>query len=127
LTLYLPNLRFPRNVVRLLAFRSRLPSLDLCLLSPILKTIDFFIRQIAKGPFRKIAERHGADPDPFQPDHRTSHTVEHAPYLAFPSFVDRDLDPGVGLFLPDLLYFCGSSLAVIEINAFLEVVYLAVF
>jgi hypothetical protein len=55
------------------------------------------------------------------------HAVEHAPYLAFPSFVDRDLEPGVGLFFSDLFDPCRSGLAVIEVNTLLEVVYLAVF
>jgi hypothetical protein len=56
-----------------------------------------------------------------------AHAVEHAPHLALPSFVDRDLEPGVCLFFSDLLEFCRGRLAVIEINSLLEVVYLAVF
>jgi hypothetical protein len=56
-----------------------------------------------------------------------AHAVEHAPYLALSAFVDRDLEPWVGLFLSDLLDLCRSCLAVIEINSLLKVVYLAGF
>jgi hypothetical protein len=87
----------------------------------------FIGRQITEGAFRQIAEHQTAGPDPLQSDHRVAHAVEHAPHLALPSLVDRDLEPGVGLFFPDLLELCRSGLAVIEINSLLEVFYLAVF
>lgn len=82
--------------------------------------------QIAECPFRQTAERQTSGPDPLQSDHRVAHAVEHAPHLALSAFVDRDLEPGVGLFFSDLLQFCRSGLAIIEINSLLKAVYLAV-
>jgi hypothetical protein len=112
---------------RFLASDCRLRTTDFCLESKFFQTRYLVRRQIAEGPFRQITERLVAGSDPFQSYHRVAHAVEHAPYLAFPPFVDRDLKPGVGLFLSDLFDLSRSGLAVIEINTFLEVVYLAVF
>lgn len=77
---------------------------------------DLFRRQIAHSAFGKIAQRKPAGPDPFQTDHGMSHVVEHAAHLPLPAFVDRDLDPGIGLFLTDLLDLRRCGLPVLQEN-----------
>jgi len=64
--------------------------------------------------FCKIAQREPSGLDPFEPDHGMSHVVEHAPHLALPAFVDRDIDPGVRFFLPDLSDLGRRGLAVLQ-------------
>lgn len=67
--------------------------------------------------FCKIAQREPSGLDPFEPDHGMTHVVEHAPHLALPAFVDRDIDPGVRFFLPDLPDLGRRGLAVLQKDA----------
>src|SRR5208283_3321622 len=69
----------------------------------------------------KISERKVAGPDPLEFDHRMTHPIEHASYLAFSALVDRDLKPGVCLFLPDLLDLCRRGPSVFKIDTLLEI------
>ena len=72
------------------------------------------------GAFSKIAQCEPSGLDPFEPDHGMSHVVEHAPHLALPAFVDRDIQPGVRFFLPDLPDLGWRGLAVLQENACFE-------
>jgi hypothetical protein len=70
---------------------------------------------------RKFSEVQVADLGPFQFDHGMAGEVDHAPYLAFSAFMDRDLDPGVGLFLAKLSDPGRRRLAVFEENSLFKV------
>jgi hypothetical protein len=48
------------------------------------------------------------------------HVVEHAAHLPLPAFVDRDLKPGICLFLPYLFYLCRRGLSVLQEDACFE-------
>jgi hypothetical protein len=93
---------------------------DIGLLGRSPEYADLFMRQIAHSAFRKVAQREPAGLDPFESDHGVSHVVEHAAHLPLPSFVDRDLEPGIGLFLPDLFYLCRRGLPVLQKDACFE-------
>ena len=70
--------------------------------------------------FSEITQREPSGLDPFEPDHGVTHVIEHAPHLALPAFVDRDIYPGVRFFLADLPDLCRSGLAVLQENACFE-------
>ena len=72
------------------------------------------------GAFSKIAQCEPSGLDPFESDHGMSHVVEHAPHLALPAFVDRNIDPGVRFFLPDFPDLGRRGLAVLQENACFE-------
>jgi len=115
LVLLLPDLR-------LLSFA--LGFIDPYLLAAVIGLLSCFSqkgnlrgRKMAIGAFCKIAQREPSGLDPFEPDHGMSHVVEHAPHLALPAFVDRDIDPGVRFFLPDLSDLGRSGLAVLQKDA----------
>jgi hypothetical protein len=74
-------------------------------------------REMPISAFCKIAQRKPSGLDPFEPDHGMSHVVEHAPHLALPAFVDRDIDPGVRFFLADLPDLGRRGLAVLQEDA----------
>jgi len=74
-------------------------------------------REMTISAFCKIAQREPSGLDPFEPDHGMTHMVEHAPHLALPSFVDRNIDPGVRFFLPDLSDLGRRGLAVLQEDA----------
>jgi hypothetical protein len=88
--------------------------------------LNLYRSQIAVGTFREIAEHKIAGLDPLELDHRVADTVEHAPDLALPAFMDRYLKPGVCLFLANLFYPCRRGFTVIKINALFEIGYLAI-
>jgi len=48
------------------------------------------------------------------------HVVEHAAHLPLPAFMDRDLEPGIGLFFPDLFYLRRRGLPVLQEDACFE-------
>jgi len=77
--------------------------------------------QVTIGADRKVSEVQVADLGPFELDHGMAGEVDHAPYLAFSALVDRDLDPGVGLFLAELSHLCGRRSAVLEENALFQI------
>ena len=71
-------------------------------------------REMPISAFCKIAQREPSGLDSFKPDHGMTHVVEHAPHLALPAFVDRDIDPGVRFFLADLPDLGRRGLAVLQ-------------
>lgn len=74
-------------------------------------------REMTIRAFSQIAQREPPGPDPFEPDNRMSHVVEHAPHLPLPAFVDRNFEPGIGLFFSDLFYLRQRGLPVIQEHA----------
>jgi len=73
------------------------------------------------GADRKVSEVQVADLGPFELDHGMAGKIDHAPYLAFSALVDRDLDPGVGLFLAELSDPGGRRSSILEKNALFQV------
>jgi hypothetical protein len=82
--------------------------------------------QMTIGAERKIADMQVTDPDPLELDDRMAGMVDHAAHLAFSAFVDRDLDPGVCLFLAKFLHPGRRGFPILQEYALFEVLDLTV-